>query len=68
MTSTHRVAIERVQNTTQNNQIAINLNSDERFLHMFQNNPAESDFRINFGSDETPRFNCACHKLNLAIR
>ena len=44
MTFTHRVAIERVQNTTQNNQIAINLNSEERFVHMFQNNPTDRDF------------------------
>ena len=68
MTFSHRVTLQNLSNATQNSEIFGNLNNDELFRDIMQDNPSDSAFRISFGSQEIPRFNCDCHKLNLVIR
>ena len=61
----NRITINSVMNIEQNSISNINLaNNHERFYEPSLN----TNFSIRFGSDDCPRFNCACHKLNLAVR
>jgi hypothetical protein len=38
------------------------------FQEMFITNQPVLQLELKIGSNEIPRFSCACHKLNLAIR
>jgi hypothetical protein len=41
---------------------------ENHFEEMYVNKKLVKDLKINFGTADLPRFSCACHKLNLAIR
>ena len=63
----NRIIINSVMNIEQNSNSISNINlvnDDEIFYEPSLN----TSFGIRFGSDDCPRFNCACHKLNLAVR
>lgn len=54
-------------NDTENNETLLCEINDEAFYDLTKGTPLES-FTIKLGSDELPRFSCANHKLNLAVR
>jgi hypothetical protein len=41
--------------------------ADFNFRNLYQNNPIEN-LKINLGSDDVPRYQCANHKLDIVIR
>ena len=47
-----------------NEQVLAAMSIDDMFAQPEQ----DGDFEILFGSNVCPRFSCACHKLNLAVR
>ncbi len=61
---TNPVEMTAVPNNEHNRQVLQTIQLDD--FPIFQE--MMNEFNIYFGSEEFPRFCCACHKLNLAVR
>ena len=49
------------------NEMEIEIDYDE-YLGDPEDSIPQTEYNINLGTSHTPRFSCACHKLNLALR
>ena len=63
---TNPIIVGRSANAAHNTEILESLEIERNFE--FDTSNRANELNIQFGSDEFPRFNCACHKLNVAIR